>query len=167
MQLSSPADLDSAWRPGVHALQVVDHNCDARIRLQVAPFLRTTHSMTSHLDCVTVSIEAKAHRHDVWGAIARNGCDPSQPLPTQILDLLFSEIAHPDLLESPPPANQRASHQITRPLAPDIPTAPSQRSHPNYRAMACSTWPEAARPPPKAEISLHRTLRNRYSARDP
>ena len=50
--------------------------------------------MTSNLDRLAVSAEAKAHRDDMGRAIAPDRCKPAQPLPTEVLGLFLAEMAH-------------------------------------------------------------------------
>src|SRR5213594_4953248 len=88
VQFRPPSDLDSAWGPGGHTRQIVDHESRPRVGLQIAPFLRAAQAVTSYLDRLPLGVEAKAHRDDVGRAIAPDRCEAAQPLSPQVLDLL-------------------------------------------------------------------------------
>src|SRR5439155_15475658 len=128
-QFGSPSDLNAARRPGIDALEIVDHKSDPRVSLQIVPFLRGTQAMTADLDRMPVRVEAKAHGHDVRRAIAADRSKPPQPLPTQILGLLLGEIAHGDLLRCragyatfalPIPGRQATYQAASRPAFPIV-----------------------------------------------
>ena len=94
MQLGSPPDLDPAWRPGIHAFEIVDHKRNALVCLQVAPFLGGAQSMTTNVDGLRLGIQAKADGDDMRTPVPADGCQPAQALPTQIVNFLFGEMAH-------------------------------------------------------------------------
>ncbi len=74
------ADLDHPWPPWIDCRQIIDHDGNARVSLNVAVLLAPNKAVAADVNCVLVRVISKRHGHDVRLATRPTGCHTGKPL---------------------------------------------------------------------------------------
>src|SRR6476659_1421871 len=88
------ADLDHPLPPGIDCRQIIDHDGNARVSLNVAVLLASNKAMAADVNCVLVRVVSKRHGHDVRLASRPTGSHTGEPLTLQVGDLGGRKDAH-------------------------------------------------------------------------
>ncbi len=94
LQFGAAADLNPARSPGLRAHQIVNHNGDAWVGLEVAPLLGAAQPMTSDLDRLPICCESEPDRDDMRRAVTAHCRQTAEPLAPEILHFLVGERCH-------------------------------------------------------------------------